>query len=199
MTLLLCSLAALAIAPALYGWLHRWRRLHNLFDTLLIIIVALMVLAEVMVESYGHIGWQGPLIGIAGMAVPSLIEQGFSRLALPTHRLTTVLGLVALTLHSLMDGATLSSNHDNLAAVAVVLHQLPLGIAVWWLVRHALGRNAAIIVLTGMGVATVIGYLLTQSLLPLLTQSTTTAVQAFLAGSLLHILVHRRKPRHDHN
>ena len=73
MIALLLSLLSLAIAPWLYKRLHQHRRLHDVFDRLLISIVVLIILIEVIIESYRHIGWMGPLIGIAGMALPSLI------------------------------------------------------------------------------------------------------------------------------
>ncbi len=198
MTLLIVSLFSLALAPWLYGALHRWRKLHNLLDTMLLLIVAAIVLLEVLWDSYRDIGWIGPLIGIVGLAVPSLIEQVSTRLALPTHRLTAVLGIFALVLHSIMDGATLAIADEQLLAWAVVLHQLPLGLAVWWLIRHASGIVLARLVLLGMIIATIAGFMLTQQILPWLNDSANVALQAFLAGSLLHVLVHRRKPHHDH-
>jgi zinc transporter ZupT len=198
MTLLIVSLISLAIAPWLYGALHRWRTVHNLLDTLLLLIVAAIVLVEVLWDSYRDIGWLGPLIGIVGLAVPSLIEQVSTRLALPTHRLTAVLGIAALVLHSIMDGATLAIADQQLLAWAVVLHQLPLGLAVWWLIRHASGVLLARLVLAGMIAATIGGFVLTQHIIPWLNDSTNVALQAFLAGSLLHVLVHRHKPHHDH-
>ncbi len=198
MTLLIVSLVSLALAPWLYGELHRWRKLHNLIDTLLLLIVAAIVLLEVLWDSYRDIGWTGPLIGIVGLAVPSLIEQASSRLALSTHRFTAVLGLIALILHSVMDGATLAVANEELLAWAVVLHQLPMGLAVWWLVRHASGIMLARIVLLSMIIASIAGFLLTQQILPWLNDSANVALQAFLAGTLLHVLVHRRKPHHDH-
>lgn len=198
MTLLFVSLISLALAPWLYGELHRWRKLHNLIDTLLLLIVAAIVLLEVLWDSYRDIGWTGPLIGIVGLAVPSLIEQVSSRLALPTHRFTSVLGLLALILHSVMDGATMAVANDELLAWAVVLHQLPMGLAVWWLVRHASGVMLARIILFSMIIASIAGFLLTQHILPWLNDSANVALQAFLAGTLLHVLVHRRKPHHNH-
>lgn len=198
MTLLIASLLSFALAPWLYGFLHRWRTVHNLLDTILILIVAGIVLVEVLWGSYQDIGWLGPLIGIAGLAVPSLIEQVFSKLARPAHTITAILGLIALILHSLMDGATLAVADQEWLGLAVMLHQLPFGLAVWWLVQHARGRHFAIAVLAAMSLATIAGFALTVQILPLLNASAGVVLQAFLAGSLLHVLIHRRKPHHDH-
>lgn len=199
MTLLIVSLISLAVAPWLYGQLHRWRTLHNVIDTVLLLTVAAIVLLEVLWDSYRDIGWTGPLIGIVGLSVPSMIEQVSTRFALPTHRFTTLLGLIALILHSVMDGATLAIADDHLLGWAVVLHQLPMGLAVWWIVRHAHGMMIARVVLLSMLSASVIGFVLIQHILPWLNDSANVALQAFLAGTLLHVLVHRRKPKHDHN
>ena len=199
MTLLFASLLSLALAPWVYGRLHRWRALHNILDTLLLLIVAAIVLLEVLWDSYREIGWIGPLIGVVGLAVPSLVEQVFSRLALPAHRLTTLLGLAALLLHSVMDGATLAVAEQQWLSLAVVLHQLPMGLAVWWFILHAHGRRTAQVVLSAMLLATVLGFFGTRQILPLLTTYSSVVLQAFLAGTLLHVLVHRRKPHHDHD
>ncbi len=199
MTALLISLVSLGLAPWLYSLLHRWRRLHDILDRLLVGVIVLIVLIEVFVEGFEQIGWVGPLLGLVAMALPSLIEQVFSRLALPTHSLTALLGALALAVHSLMDGATLAAaGGDHWLATAVVLHQLPLGLAIWWLVRHALGRTMSVVTLMGMGLATVVGFVLTQQVVPALSHTTAAGLQAFLAGALLHVLLHRHRPQHDH-
>ncbi|HEX4909538.1 MAG TPA: hypothetical protein VFV64_02105 [Permianibacter sp.] len=200
MTALIISLISLGLAPWLYGLLHRWRRLHDILDRLLVGVIVLIVLIEVFVEGYEQIGWVGPLLGLVAMALPSLIEQVFSRLALPTHSLTALLGALALAVHSLMDGATLAAaGADQWLAAAVVLHQLPLGLAIWWLVRHALGRTMSVITLIGMGLATIVGFVLTQQVVPALSHTTAAGLQAFLAGALLHVLIHRHRPHHHHD
>lgn len=199
MILLVASLLSFALAPWLYGYLHRWRRLHNLIDSLLLLVVAIIVLTEVLWGSFQEIGWSGPLIGIVGLALPSLVEQVFGRLALSTHKVTTVLGLAALLMHSVMDGATLAVGEQSWLAFAVVLHQLPFGLAVWWLLRHLSGVRLAATILACMSIATILGFTLTTQILPLLNASASVVLQAFLAGTLLHVLIHRRKPHHDHN
>ena len=197
-SLLLC-LASLAIAPWLYGRLHQHRRLHDVLDTALIGIVIVIILIEVIIEGYKHIGWMGPLIGIAGMALPSLIEQAFSKLALPAHSITAVLGSVALIAHSLMDGATLASANHYWVEIAVVIHQLPLGLAIWWLVQHSLGTRTAIFTIFIMSVMIVVGYELTHLWMETLNEHTTHVMQALFAGALLHVLIHRHKPHKHHH
>ena len=200
MTALIISLISLGLAPWLYSLLHRWRRVHDILDRLLVGVIVLIVLIEVFVEGYEQIGWIGPLLGLVAMALPSLIEQVFSRLALPTHSLTALLGALALAVHSLMDGATLAAaDGDQWLAAAVVLHQLPLGLAIWWLVRHSLGRTMSVITLIGMGLATIIGFVLTQQVVPALSHTTAAGLQAFLAGALLHVLIHRHRPHQHHD
>lgn len=199
MIALLLSLLSLAIAPWLYKRLHQHRRLHDVFDRLLISIVVLIILIEVIIESYRHIGWMGPLIGIAGMALPSLIEQAFSRLAMPAHSITAVLGSIALIAHSLMDGATLASAESVWVEVAVVIHQLPLGLAIWWLVQHALGSRIATMTIVAMCVTIVIGYELTTLWMATLNEHSTHILQAFFAGALLHVLIHRHRPHKHHH
>jgi hypothetical protein len=75
-------------------------------------------------------------------------------------------------------------------ALAVVLHNLPVGIAVWFLLLPVFGWRVALGVFALLAGGTVAGYFAGPTLLGLLAAPAVAAVQAFLAGSILHVVLH---------
>ena len=78
------------------------------------------------------------------------------------------LATVALAVHAMMDGAALidhtghdghHGHHDEGSlALGVILHRLPLGLTLWWMVNSKLGLKAAFLTLGGLIGATCLGY-----------------------------------------
>lgn len=77
----------------------------------------------------------------------------------------------------------------------VLVHRIPVGVAIWWLVRGPLGLLGALCTVLAMSGVTAGGYLFAGSQLGAAATDTTSALlQALFAGSLLHVVLHR----HDH-
>lgn len=87
------------------------------------------------------------------------------------------------------DEAPAGRSGDGLA-LAVVLHNLPVGIAVWFLLLPVFGWRVALGVFALLAGGTVAGYFAGPALLGLLAAPAVAAVQAFLAGSILHVVLH---------
>jgi zinc transporter ZupT len=108
-----------------------------------------------------------------------------------------LLAFGAVILHALADGMALSSGahghaHEAVSglALAVVIHRVPEGAALWYVLSPA-GRRAA---MAGIGldaVFSVAGFALGDAALPVLGSTGVALAQAFLAGVLLHVLLHR--------
>jgi hypothetical protein len=89
-------------------------------------------------------------------------------------------------------GSEKHAHYSEFLAIAVLLHRLPAGLAIWWLVRPRLGRRSALLVLSALAAATIAGF--TGSLLgwPDMFSGTPWFItQALLAGSLVHIVLHQ--------
>jgi uncharacterized membrane protein YraQ (UPF0718 family) len=113
-------------------------------------------------------------------------------------------GMVGLAVHSLIDGVALSGAgyaspsglHSSLG-LAVLLHNLPVGVVIWWLVRPAYGAAWAGAALGFTAAATALGYGFSDALLGTLNGAARAGFEALVGGSLLHVLVHRHAPE-DH-
>jgi zinc transporter ZupT len=75
-------------------------------------------------------------------------------------------------------------------ALAVVLHNLPVGIAVGFLLLPVFGWRVALGVFALLAAGTVAGYFAGPALLAWLAGPAMAAFQAFLAGSILHVVLH---------
>lgn len=88
-----------------------------------------------------------------------------------------------------------------LLAAAVILHRLPMGIAVWWLTAPILGRRGAISLLAILAGATVIGFGLAERVFAALSLPGVALFEATIAGMLLHVVMgheHAHSDEHDH-
>jgi uncharacterized membrane protein YraQ (UPF0718 family) len=95
--------------------------------------------------------------------------------------------------------AGLDAHHPIDLPLAVVLHRLPVAITVWWLVERNFGKFSAAATLVLMGLATVLGYSFGESSRSWIEGTGAAWFQAFVVGSLLHVVVHRlhRPPRSE--
>ena len=75
-----------------------------------------------------------------------------------------------------------------LLAGAVLLHRLPIGIALWWTLAPRYGRRAAVFTLAAMSIATGVGFFGGDLLAPGL--AFMSVFEAFVAGALLHVIFH---------
>ena len=110
-----------------------------------------------------------------------------------------VVGLSGLLLHALLEGTALAPGSEAIAiafALAVIVHRIPVGLVIWWLIRPRYGASAAS---TGVGLvvlATLVGYGVGAELLGGARGPGIELYQAFVSGSLVHVVFHQG--RHDH-
>ena len=82
--------------------------------------------------------------------------------------------------------ADLLSNH---LAFGVILHRIPVGMAIWWTVRPKLGSAVAVGALAIIAIATSAAYVLGEPVIELMEGNSVAYFQAFVAGTLLHVIV----------
>ena len=80
----------------------------------------------------------------------------------------------------------LLSNH---LAFGVILHRIPVGMAIWWAVRPRLGSAVAIGALAIIAISTSAAYILGEPVIALMEADSVAYFQAFVAGTLLHVIV----------
>ena len=195
MLYLIASFIALLTGPLCYRYLASSNGLQKGLDGFIFVSLGGLVLIHILPELIEHGGWLSLLFVTIGIWGPSASEKLFHRYSDITHKLTLYLGVFGLLLHTLTDGGALvlinqpSSSH--LLALGIILHRLPVGIAIWWLLKPQVGSKAASVVLGVMMVMTALGYLMGQHWLTNLSLDNTVYLQAFVTGSILHVVLHQ--------
>ena len=196
---LIASIFALGIGPLVYQTFGPMRRTDKIVSGFILLVIAGSLFLEVLPNSFQQVGVSALILALLGFVGPTLIEKLFASSASKTHSFTIFLGIGGLILHASIDGSALQSTNlvddkDSLA-LAVILHRLPVGLTIWWLLKPLLGEKYALLTLLGIALATVIGYLLSMQFSEYQTTNTFTLIQAFVSGSLLHVVFH--KPHED--
>ncbi len=190
---LIATLLALAAGPALYlGARHNARGLAFL-DGFLLVSIAGLVGLEVVPATFRAGGPWALAFLAAGAFGPTLLERRFRQAERHMHIGTLLLAVLGLVLHALADGVVLAPNDtgDWGLAAAVVVHSVPVGMAVWWLLAPHFGAWPPLLALLAMGGGTVAGYHYGAQLNELLSAQAWAWFQSLVAGSILHVVFGR--------
>lgn len=210
MTLLLLSLAVLWTAPWIYHVVRRYARLHKWFDGVLLAGTAGIVLLDILPDSYIAVGWTSLLVAALGLALPSLVERAWHRLAHQVHWFPFVLGTIGLAAHAAIDGAAFvepedlghgmtAHQHFHALPLAVLVHRFFEGLFLWWFLRPRIGLKGAAAVLAFSASCSVVGYWLGDRFFHALEGAAAFAYfQALVGGSLLHLVIDRHDPHEAH-
>ncbi|MCY4159404.1 MAG: hypothetical protein OXF48_07305 [Bacteroidetes bacterium] len=194
------------IGAILYPLLHDHPRFTRIFDRSMYVIVPLLVLSQVVGHEIEHSGgWDTEkillLLGIMtlGLLMPIGIEYMFQGIASKTEALSIIAGFAGLGVHALLEGASLNTEEPT-AWIPIAVHRVAVGLMIWWISLPRYGLFIAVFGITGLLATTLSGFLLTD-LLPY-EFAGSDFFQAFVAGSLLHVIFHEKyhgSPHaHDH-
>ena len=208
------SLIALVAGPLLYRACQSKTILRSALDGLLFVTISGIVIIHILPEVYSEAGFVAIVILAGGAGFAFLAERWPVNGDRTAYSWAIVLAAIGLALHAAMDGlALIPSDHLNLGhvhghdhdargsdsvvaslsnnqlALGVILHRIPIGMAIWWTVRPQLGRAAAIGTLTIIALATTVTYTLSDPLINLLESTQIAYFQAFVAGTLMHVIV----------
>jgi len=154
------------------------------------ISVAGLLLLYVLPQSLALSGW--PTVGLfaAGLFLPMIIHGLLKAQERKTVNWEVGLGLAGLALHTFLDGIALhpigDASEGHSLAFAVVLHRVPVGLAVWWLMRPRIKAATAVFVL--IIASTLLGEFMVGHFSWESTQWM-SSFQAFMAGALLHVVI----------
>ena len=197
--LLILALVGLALGPAVFALLHRTPAPQLALDGFVLVAVVGLVATHIIPDAFAAAGlWVVPAFG-AGVLFPLALEKAQALSSRASHAIVLSLAAFALLLHAALDGVGLASADTAPGlGVAVVLHRLPVGLAVWWLVRPQFGRGWGVAVLGAVGVATLVGFAFGMNVVRPASEVWAQVIQAIVAGSLLHVLMHQSVGFHDH-
>ena len=222
MNLLIIGILALGIGPLLIHFLGDRREVTSTLDGFVLVVIGGLVFLEILPEGVAYGGWPALCAAGVGLLIPTFGERILHTDLRKTHKVVLVLGILAFTLHVFLDGVVLAGgdpHHDlhtqeeGAHAVArsqealklgVILHRVPVGIGIWWIMRGAFGIRMAVLLLMAVAGATVAGFFAAGSLYGSLHGRGTAILQSLLAGSLLHVVLHthshgeKSKPRDAH-
>jgi hypothetical protein len=170
------------------------------FDKFVYLAVPMLVAWQVLPHAWEE---QNVLLILAvtgGLVLPILVERAFQSIADETDNLAIAAGLSGLVLHALLEGAALTpTSPDPPLVAAIILHRIPMSLVIWWLIFPRFGTKKAA---TGIGflvLATLAGYSLGSEFLSGLEGDGAALYQAFVSGSLIHVVFHQGRHDHDHS
>lgn len=194
--------AAPVLGPVLYRVLHPHPRAVNLVDGFVYVAVPLLVAWQVLPHAWDARSVTPLLVVGAGFLLPALVERVSHALARRTDDLAILVGLSGLVLHALLEGAAFAPRAEDVEdafALAVILHRIPVGLVIWWLIRPRFGQGAAALGVASLVFATLGGFALGSELLTGAHGPGAELYQIFVSGSLVHVVYHQGRHDHDHS
>lgn len=196
---LLATLIALLCGPLLYALARPRTTLLAFLDGFVLASIAGLVLLEVLPGTYGEGGAWSLMFIALGAVGPSLVEHGLQRARREAHLATLALAMLGLLLHSIADGAALTPDPGDGAhgharealALAIVIHSVPVGLVVWWVMAPVFGRVLPAVTLALMALGTLAGFVFGLELNAVLGAQGFAWFQALVAGSILHVVFGR--------
>ena len=193
--MLFASLVALVIGPVLFKIFAERQHFYRLMDGFVVVVITGIVIVEVVPEVMAHMPYLGFLLIILGFAGPTLLEHLFDKAARQVHRTALLIGILGILIHTIVDGFALyeitASSGSHLLGWGIVLHRLPVGITVWWLMEPRYGKKVAATILGLMVVGTLAGSFMGMGLHTLAAGDAALGLKAFIAGAILHVVIHR--------
>lgn len=193
--------AAPLVGVLVYIVLHgKGRRSARLVDGMVYVGVPALVIWHIMPGvRAGHGLWEAVAV-VAGLGAVTLVERMFRGWATRADDAATVAGISGLALHGLLEGAAFSAGEGSAGlafGAAVALHKAMDGLAIWWVVRPRHGVKAASLGVGVLMAGTGAGYALGATVDPLGHGSGAELYQAFVAGTLLHVVFHQGRLDHQ--
>ena len=197
------SVIALVLGPFVYALGQRHPNARQILDGFIFIAIAGIVCVDIIPHAIGTGGvWTIAFLAL-GLAFPVILERTFHKQLPHAHEVVLVLAAIGLILHAAIDGIALlpldgsaSVLHNHLA-IGVILHRLPVGMAIWWSVRPNFGTAVAVAVFAVIIAATAAAYFLGAPIAELAGTTSVAWFQAFVAGSLVHIVAFGVSHDHD--
>lgn len=190
---LVATLCALAAGPALYAAARSRPGMLAFLDGFVLVSIAGLVVLEVVPGTFLQGGAWSLAFLLGGLFGPTLLERAFRNAEREAHIAALALAICGLVFHALADGVVLAptAGQDWALPAAVVVHSIPVGMAVWWLLAPHFGTWPPLLALAAMGVGTVAGYRYGVSLSGMLSAQAWAWFQSLVAGTILHVIFGR--------
>ena len=191
------SIVALLLGPLIYGLSQGNRVARQVLDGFIFITIAGIICVNIIPEALAVGGTLAVIFLLVGIAFPVIVEHGFRGALHEAHVVVLVLAALGLVIHAIIDGIALLPAQGSELAHAVILHRLPVGMAIWWSLRPSLGTPVAVAAIVTISFATALSYLLGAPMVELAEAKSLALFQAFVSGSLIHIVAFGLTHEHD--
>ena len=192
---LVASILALGVGPILDTTSRPGGPARAALDAFTFVAMLGLILGNIIPEAFARAGWMALGVAVLASFGPTFFEQRIRGLAERAHSAAIALGATGLIVHGTFDGMALvdlgGNSGWNALAIGVVLHRVPAGLTLWWLFRPRYGRLRAQLILAGLAVTTVAGFIGAESLKGRVTESQEGLFMALVGGALLHVVMHR--------
>jgi uncharacterized membrane protein YraQ (UPF0718 family) len=194
--LLLSSIAFLFIAPLVHTVSAKKDYFFSSLNGFVFVIIAALIGLEILPQLIWTTGPAVIFMLLLGLVLPVLTEKALHNTAI-IHKTAVVVSILGLAIHTLLDGAALAMESiDANLALSVALHRIPIGLFVWWFIRPHFGSLAAYAMLSFIAAGTLLGFSFAPEIISPLQTSTVAYFQAFVVGTLIHVLFHKPPIKH---
>ena len=191
MFLLVLSIALLFIAPLLNTLSLKKDYFFSSLNGFVFVIIAALIGFDIAPRLIHAAGPEIFLIILCGLFLPVLVEKLMHK-DNQVHKAAILAGVIGLIIHTLADGAALAMhNIDHNMALSVAIHRIPIGLFVWWFVKPHFGAITAYLMLAVIAISTLFGFNYADSLTTIVHSQSVAYFQAFVVGTLLHVLFHK--------
>ncbi len=202
MAYLIAAVLAPILGPLLYRVLHEHPKAVRLVDGFVYAAVPLLVAWQVLPHAWEERSILSIALLGAGFVLPTAMERVSHALEHHTDNMALIVGLSGLVTHALLEGAALVPGAGAVAtpfALAVILHRIPVGLVIWWLIRPRFGALAAAGGVGAVVLGTLAGYGVGMEFVGGPQGPGVELYQAFVSGSLVHVVFHQGRHDHQHD
>lgn len=185
----LLSTIALLAGPFVYAQGRRNKVTESALDALIIVAIAWIIGVHILPDAIQAAGWPSLAFLMLGMAFPFALRRIFHLASNAMHTALLIIAALALVLHAVIDGIALLPGSGDRLGLAVVLHRLPVGMAIWWTFRPAIGTKAAIASFILIITATATAFYFGGAVLEFAENRMLALFQVFVAGSLADLVI----------
>ena len=197
MTLILGTLALL-LGPIIYWIGQKHAIAHRLLNILIVLAIVWIIGVHIIPEALRQGGLLAIVVIALGLAFPIALERLFRRATDTAHLVVVSIAALGLLIHAVIDGVALLPGSGVSLSHAIILHRIPVGMAIWWAVQPTYGNAITVAVFAVVLLSTAAGFFAGEPVLAMAATSTIALLQAFVAGSLIHVVAFGVKHDHRH-
>lgn len=196
--MLLLGTVALLLGPLIYSVGRRNPVTERLLNALILLTIGYIIAFHIAPDAFRHGGVLAIGVLLVGLLFPVVLERLFRQATDSAHKVVVAIAAFGLLLHAIIDGIALLPESGTGLAYAIILHRLPVGMAIWWAIQPQFGNIATAIAFATVILATAAGYWLGSDIVQMADARSLALLQAFVSGSLIHVVLFGIKHDHQH-